>query len=283
MKLVKEIKRILLFLIIAITAMTAMADNHQAYNQARAYYRKGNYQQAIETLSKIKDGLLSENVAERISKCKKCLDLLQNARAKKMQGDEESAYNLYHELWVVNDNDPEAKQYLKTHSRPSQAGSPAEAIQPKVGESPRHASSPVIAEKKEEKHPDVEYFYMQDGKKVYCYMNPERPQMTYHEALEYCRNLELAGKRGWRLPTMDEMMRFYNDYPHEKGKLIWVGYKGVVINNMTVEENEANSNMKYCPCIDGRELVVHPFRVNSRNEVVAGEVMRHHFFPVRTE
>ena len=282
-------RRIILLLSFTFVSILCFAVD---YKEGDDVFKIGDYVKAQQIYEKIvrENPLMKKNMDSRINSCKRCIGYLKEARKCKESGDFDNAYNNYLELLKLNKDDKEANNFLKNFSsekanagNKSNIGGAASASTTTTSSSSSSAQPDYSFKTKEVLPKNVEFFYMHDGTKVLCYINPEKPEMTYHEAVAYCNKLNLDGETGWRLPTMDEMLRFYGDYPEEKGKLVWVGYKGVIINNKTVEENEANSNMKYCPCIDGSQLVVHPFRINSQNKVVAGELMRHHFFPVKTK
>ncbi|MDE6296250.1 MAG: DUF1566 domain-containing protein [Muribaculaceae bacterium] len=282
-------RRILLLLSFTLVSVLCFADN---YDNGKAAFENGDYVSARQYFLKVRNESpsMSKRANNFIEKCDDCLRVQEEARKNVNEGDMTQAYKNYLELLKLNNLDKEANRFLESYSpdrAPSvdKSNSGGRAAAASSSSTPSAPLTPpdYLGSTKDALPQNVEFFYMHDGTKVLCYFNPEKPEMTYHEALAYCNQLNLEGETGWRLPTMDEMLRFYSDYPDEKGKLVWVGYKGVIINNKTVEENEANSNMKYCPCMDGSQLVVHPFRVNSQNKVVAGELMRHHFFPVKTK
>lgn len=275
---------IVILLSVTIIGFWCFADS---YDDGLAAFKAGDYTKAKQLFVKASNGsvTMKKRLDEQKERCDECIRFQEKARECKRSGDMTTAYKNYLELLKINKDDKEANNFLQNYT-PDKANTGNKSNMGGTTSASTTTSSgqPDYSFPVQPKLPaNVEYFYMHDGTKVLCYINPERPEMTYHEAVAYCNKLNLEGETGWRLPTMDEMLRFYGDYPDEKGKLVWVGYKGVIINDKTVEENEANSNMKYCPCVDGSQLVVHPFRVNSQNRVVAGQLMRHHFFPVKTK
>ncbi len=114
------------------------------------------------------------------------------------------------------------------------------------------------------------------------YVGDDLHDMNYLDAKKFCEGLNerrQGGYTGWRLPTINEMLFFFGDYPEYANDFQWVGYEGVIINNRTVEEEERSGHTRYTPCITNVDLKVHRYYVNSRGQFTRGELFEHGFFP----
>lgn len=189
--------------------------------------------------------------------CKECARIQLLAKTMLENGEEAKAVDYFDKLLRLNPKDPEALSFIeKYNSSHDRADS---------NYSSRH----------------IVNVYNYDGETMLFFANPDLKEMTYPEAVNFCNRLNVGGQSGWRLPTMEELLLYYYDFPDEKGKLIWVGYKGVLVNDKQLDYYEQNTNMRYCPCIDGYNLIVHPYHVNFKNEIVSGKLEKHKVIPIK--
>ncbi len=257
MKPIIEIpKKIWLLLLILLGGTLGNAQNNSYLVKANEAFEKCEYEKALKLYS-AEYILTGENTSEMQGRSKKCQSLQQHARYLVSRGENSSACNVYESLLSLNPSDNEAKEFLKMNS--AYFGNNAS----------KYSSN------------NIEIVKMDDGKQLLCYVDPNLAEMTYKEAAGFCNRLNAGGETGWRLPTMDELMLYYYDFPSAKGHWIWVGYKGVLIDDKEPDYYERNTNMRYDPCINGETLQVHPYRVNSRGEYVSGNVIKHSFIPVK--
>lgn len=120
-----------------------------------------------------------------------------------------------------------------------------------------------------------------DGKELMFHVDPARGEMSYKEALAYCDNLRAEGHSDWRLPTSRELGYYFDENPADN-QYYWIDYDGVLLDGKTIPYFQQTTNMRYDPCINGKQLIVHRYNVNAREEYVAGEKKTHLFVPVRT-
>lgn len=241
---------ILLFVGTGVSARDYVADARRAfaegrYDDASQLYRAAYVENAIDT----------KRERDLCNQCKKLRDAGETFRD---MGNNEMAKSCFVELIKLNPDDSVAATFLSD-----------------VEQEASHPVAPIVLS-------NIEKVYDIDDNELLFYINPTRQEMTYMEAVEFCQTLNAGGFTDWRLPSMDELMLYLRDYPSEKGKLLWVGHEGVIVNDKQTDYYETHSNQRFHPCIDGSKLVVHQCVINSRNEVSAGELRKHFFFPVHS-
>lgn len=240
-----------LTLILLLSTVVVNAENRNL-GKANDAFDRGEYIEALKLYSIV---YILDNVAtnDKQNLCKKCREIQMQARIYASNHDTAKAADLYQSLLTLNPKDIEANEYLKSY----------------------------YSDASEYSSKDIEIVKTNDGKQLLCFVDANIGEMTYKEAVEFCKRLNVGGEIGWQLPTMEELMLYYYDFPKQKGTWLWVGYKGVIINNKEPDYYELNTNMRYAPCINGETLLVHPYQVNSRGEYVSGNMVKHRFIPVK--
>lgn len=207
--------------------------------------------------------------------CAECMKLQAFIKKHTDSGDKEQLTACMKRLAELNPDDRNAREYLNSLAASSASGNTVTAITvPIPGQ-----DAPFI-----DGVGRVEKVYNEfDEQFMLFYVDPCMEEMSYTDALRFCSRLNAGGGTGWRLPSSEELQYYLRDYPSDKGTLFWISYKDVIVNEHTIDYYDENTNSRYNPCIDGRKLVVHPYKVNSRGDVVAGQFMKHRFIPVKYE
>lgn len=248
-------KKVILVLIMALVGVGVSARDYVA--DATTAFKEGRYNDAYQLYRAAYVEKGTDTDAE-MALCKKCSKLRYDGEQYRDMGNNEMAQTCFAELIQLNPEDSVARSFLNV-----------------MAENANQPTAPVVAS-------NIEKVYDIDDNELLFYVNPSRQEMTYMEAVEFCRTLNAGGFTGWRLPTMEELLIYLRDYPSEKGQLLWVGHEGVIVNDKQTDYYDTHSNKRYHPCIDGSHLVVHQCVINSRNEVVGGELQKHFFFPVKS-
>ncbi len=122
-----------------------------------------------------------------------------------------------------------------------------------------------------------------DHQTLVFYLGSDLSDINYYEAKKICEQMNSDAKGGytnWRLPTYNEMMFFFRDYPEYADDEHWVDYDGVIISGKSIPEVERAGSMRFMPCVTGTLLKVHQYRVNTRGKLVQGELYNRSFVPV---
>lgn len=250
-------KRLILLSAAVVTACACVcAQNRDYMAEARQKFAAGEYSKAAE-LYRAEYVEYGTDTADKKELCIECFKLQKEGQGYEREGDNEKALLCFEQLIRLNPDDAEAASFLKKQY---------------FGQAETKTTFESLG---------IEKVYDLDDNEMLFFLNPERPEMTYPEAVAFCRLLNVGGMTGWRLPDMEELLLYLNDYPSEKGKLLWVGYKGVEVNGKPADYYEKNTHRRYYPCIDGSNLVVDPVRINSRNKIVGGELKTRSFIPIK--
>lgn len=249
---------ILWLVLVAVSTNPVFAKERNYLKEAEIAFKNGNYKDAGELYraAYVVDGIDTKNKRILCAECQKHITQLQKYQE---QGDMENVALTMKLLLKLNPEDRNAKTFLKNYVP-----------------STTDIAIPFASGYIEKVFIDnAEHFLL-------FYINPEMTEMTYPDAIKVCNELKAGNGSGWRLPAADELQYYFRDYPSEKGTFYWVGYKGVLLNDKSIEHYEQNTNSRYNPCIDGNSLVVHPYKVNSHGDIVVGELKKHRFIPVKT-
>lgn len=228
--------------------------SHLSYGQsltdADRLFQIGKYadaQKAYQTA--IAKGINENEAQTKAIACKECIDLHNKAINAERAGKKDEVRIYYRQLLELNPADPEANEYLNANEKKGLSRYVKEVI-------------------------------LDDQAIMKCYIDPNASDMSYLEAKAYCNQLNVGGETGWELPTMDDLLMYFDDYPSEKGTFIWVGPKGVIINGKQSDYYD-QGRTRYAPCINGSQLVVYPYEVNSQEQLVSGDTKRHKVIPVK--